>query len=128
MGTPKLRTDKLLVSVYARHGDTCHTSERADVHDSLKCASNLFADDYVLVAKFAYLQEAIDYAREGARRGVSMRLVSRITPIAYVSNYIPEGRELPEEWRGEGAYTISPRGDTGRIPALASQMFSETLR
>jgi hypothetical protein len=42
----------------------------------------------VLVAKFAYLQEAIDYCDAIGKRGVRSRLVSRIVPSApYVSEY-----------------------------------------
>ena len=73
----KLKTDKLAVRCYARHGDTCGLGEH---HDALGCASRLQADDYVLVAEFAYLQEASDYCREAAGRGVRMHLVSRIVP------------------------------------------------
>jgi hypothetical protein len=75
----KLKTDKLAVRVYARHGDTCPIAPHCV---SLGCASGLAPDDMVLVAQFAYLQEGIDYALEGARRGVATRLVSRIVPTA----------------------------------------------
>jgi hypothetical protein len=79
------RSDKLLVSVYALHGDTCSLAPHCE---SLGCASGFSADDYVLVARFAYLQEAIDYCQQVSQRGVNTRLVSRIVPSApYVSNY-----------------------------------------
>jgi hypothetical protein len=80
-----MRTDKLLVSVYALHGDTCSLAPHCE---SLGCASRLKPDDYVLVARFAYLQEAIDYCQQVSARGVNTRLVSRIVPSApYISNY-----------------------------------------
>ena len=87
--TGKLKTDKLAVRVHAKHGDTCSIAPHCT---SLGCASGCKPSDLVLVAQFAYLQEAIDYCQEGARRGVSMRLISRICPIPYVSNYEPNGR------------------------------------
>src|SRR3979490_3074156 len=83
---PRLKADKLLVSVYALHGDTCSLAPHCK---SLGCASGHAPDDYILSARFAYLQEAIDYCQEGARRGVNMRLVSRICSIPYVSDYTP---------------------------------------
>jgi|SRR5467141_4106198 len=84
----RLKTDRLLVSVYAHHGDTCSLAPHCK---SLGCASGHAPDDYVLVARFAYLQEAIDYCQEGARRGVNMRLVSRIVPTApHTSDYAPK--------------------------------------
>ena len=43
-------------------------------------ASGFWADDYVLAARFAYLQEAIDYCLEGSKRGVRMKLISRLVP------------------------------------------------
>jgi hypothetical protein len=88
----RLKTDKLLVSVYALHGDTCSLAPHCK---SLGCASGCAPDDYVLSARFAYLQEAIDYCQAVARRGVHARLVSRIVPTApYVSNYAPETVEV----------------------------------
>lgn len=83
---PKLKTDKLLVSCYARHGDMCGLAPHCR---SLGCASGHDSDDYVLVARFAYLQEAIDYCQSGAKRGVNMRFVSRICSPAYTSDYTP---------------------------------------
>lgn len=81
----KLKTDKLAVSVYANHGDTCSNAPHCK---SLGCASGLESDDYVLSARFAYLQEAIDYAMAISARGVRARLVSRIVPgKPYVSDY-----------------------------------------
>lgn len=82
-----LKTDKLAVSVYARHGDTCSLAPHCK---SLGCASRHEPDDYILSARFAYLQEAIDYCQACSARGVSMRLVSRICPTPYVSDY-PKG-------------------------------------
>jgi hypothetical protein len=85
-----LKTDSLAVSVYARHGDTCGLEDSYGRHDSLGCASGHKSDDLVLVARFAYLQEAIDYCQECNRRGVCVRLVSRIVPKApFVRNYAP---------------------------------------
>lgn len=82
------RTDSLAVSVYARHGDTCGLEDSYGHHDSLGCANGFKADDMVLVARFAYLQEAIDYCQQVGARGVNTRLVSRIVPSApYVSEY-----------------------------------------
>jgi hypothetical protein len=81
----RLRSDKLLVSVYAHHGDTCSLAPNCE---SLGCASSCASDDYVLSARFAYLQEAIDYCQAIAGRGVRSRLVSRIVPTApFVSDY-----------------------------------------
>jgi hypothetical protein len=81
------RTDKLLVSCYVRHGDTCGLDLAH--HDLLGCASRYKADDFVLVAKFAYLQEAIDYCLDGARRGCQMKLVSKICAEPFIKQYIP---------------------------------------
>ena len=52
----RVRTDKLSVSCYALHGDICSLAPHCR---SLGCASGLRSDDYVLVARFAYFQEAI---------------------------------------------------------------------
>jgi len=87
----KTRTDKLAVSVYALHGDTCSLAPHCK---TLGCASGLASDDYVLVARFVYFQEAIEYCQSCAKRGVNMRLVSRIVPTApYISNYAPPKTE-----------------------------------
>jgi hypothetical protein len=81
----RLKSDKLLVSVYAHHGDTCCNAPHCE---TLGCASGFKSDDYVLSARFAYLQEAIDYAQAIAARGVRACLVSRIVPgVPYVSDY-----------------------------------------
>jgi hypothetical protein len=81
----KLKTDKLTVSVYANHGDTCSVAPHCV---SLGCASGHAPDDYVLSAKFSYLQEALDWTMAVSARGVRVRLVSRIVPSAvYVSDY-----------------------------------------
>jgi hypothetical protein len=80
-----LKTDKLAVSVYAHHGDTCTNAPHCE---SLGCASGFKSEDFVLSAKFAYLQEAIDYAQAVSSRGVRVRMVSRIISSApYVSDY-----------------------------------------
>jgi len=85
-----LKSDTLAVSVYARHGDTCGLADSYGHHDSLGCASRAKENDFVLVARFAYLQEAIDYCQAVAQRGVNTRLVSRIVPTApFVRNYTP---------------------------------------
>lgn len=89
----RTRSDVLAVSVYARHGDTCGLADSYGHHDSLGCASGFKQDDMVLVARFAYLQEAIDYCDVVGKRGVRTRLVSRIVASApYVSEY-PKIRE-----------------------------------
>jgi hypothetical protein len=80
----KLKTDKLLVSVYVSHGDTCSNAPHCK---SLGCASGHDADDYVLSAKFAYFQEGLDYAEYVSKNGVRARLVSKIGPTPYVSDY-----------------------------------------
>jgi hypothetical protein len=81
------RNDKLLVSVYALHGDTCSLAPHCK---SLGCASGFESTDYVLSARFAYLQEAIDYAQAVVARGVRVRLVSRIVPTApFIRDYSP---------------------------------------
>lgn len=80
-----LKTDKLAVSVYAHHGDTCSNAPHCE---SLGCASGHKSEDYVLSARFAYLQEAIDYCQAVSARGVRVKLVSRIVSGApYVSDY-----------------------------------------
>jgi hypothetical protein len=81
------RSDKLLVSIYALHGDTCSLAPHCK---SLGCASGFDATDYVLSARFAYLQEAIDYAQAITKRGVNTRLISRIVPSApFIRDYAP---------------------------------------
>lgn len=82
-----LRTDSTLVSVYAKHGDTCGLQDSYGHHDSLGCASGFKAADYVLVARFAYFQEAIEYCEMIGKRGVNSRLVSHLCKPAYTSNY-----------------------------------------
>lgn len=84
----KNRTDKLLVSVYALHGDTCSLAPHCK---PLGCASGFDSTDYVLSAKFAYLQEALDYADSVVTRGVHVRVVSRIVPtIPFIREYSPK--------------------------------------
>jgi hypothetical protein len=86
-----IRNDKLLVSVYALHGDTCSLAPHCK---SLGCASGFESTDYVLSARFAYLQEAIDYAMSVVNRGVHVRLVSRIVPTApFIRDYSPAKKE-----------------------------------
>lgn len=83
------RTDKLAVSCYAKHGDMCSNAPHCE---SLGCASGLASEDYVLVAKFAYLQEAIDYCLDGTKCGVNMRLVSRICKPLFTREYAPQAK------------------------------------
>lgn len=81
----RIRADKLAVSCYALHGDMCCNAPHCR---SLGCASGFWADDHVLVARFAYLQEAIDYCLEGSSRGVHMKLISRLVPgKPFISDY-----------------------------------------
>lgn len=80
----RLKKDKLAVRVYAQHGDCCSLAPHCE---SLGCASGHKPDDYVLSAAFAYFQEALDYAQAIAARGVSARVVSRISTKPYVSDY-----------------------------------------
>jgi len=88
-----LKTDKLAVRCYARHGDMCGIDQH---HDSLGCASGFKAEDMVLVAQFAYLAEASDYCRDAAHRGVNMRLVSRIVPsIPFVEDFLATDSTSP---------------------------------
>jgi len=42
----------------------------------------------MLSARFAYLQEGLDYAEAVSKRGVRVRLISRIVPTApYTTDY-----------------------------------------
>jgi hypothetical protein len=80
-----LRNDKLAVAVYARHGDSCTLAPHCK---SLGCASGFESNDYVLVCRFAYLQEALDYCESVSKRGVRVRLVSKIVESCpFVSDY-----------------------------------------
>lgn len=99
-----LRTDALKVSVYCKHGDSCGLQDEYGHHDSLGCASGYKAEDYVLSARFAYLQEAVDYAQAVASRGVNVRLVSRICAEPYVSDYPKQyaGEMANDKFAGEG--------------------------
>ena len=106
----KLKSDNLAYSVYAKHGDTCGLAPHCK---NLGCASGHTSEDYVLSAKFAYLQEAIDYAQECARRGVRVRMVGRATKTPYISDYTPA--ELQHLATGE-TYVIWPNGTTGFLP------------
>lgn len=82
----KLRTDKLLVGVYVSHGDTCSCAPHCK---ALGCASGFDSSDFVLSARFAYLQEAIDYCQYVSKNGVRARLVSHIAGkhAPYTSDY-----------------------------------------
>jgi hypothetical protein len=101
----KLKTDKLAVSVYAHHGDTCSNAPHCK---SLGCASGFASDEFVLSAKFAYLQEAIDYAQAISARGVRARLVSRIVAGApYISDYPKAGKDA----RTPTNFTVVAVGD-----------------
>jgi hypothetical protein len=94
------KTDELAVSVYANHGDTCGLQDSYNHHDSLGCASGFKAADFVLVAKFGYLQEAIDYCEAVGKRGVRTNLVSRIVPTApYTSSYPKETAEKAAQFK-----------------------------
>ena len=84
----RIRADKLSISCYALHGDICSVVPHCG---SLGYASGFWADDYVLVARFAYLQEGIDYCLEGSARGVHMKLISRLVPSKpFISDYPKE--------------------------------------
>jgi hypothetical protein len=85
----RVRTDKLAVSCYALHGDMCSLAPHCK---SLGCASRLASDDYVLVARFAYFQEAIDYCQQASSRGVRMKLNSRLLPTNPTSLTTPRRR------------------------------------
>jgi hypothetical protein len=81
----KIKSDKMAVRIYARHGDTCAVAPHCK---SLGCASGHEPDDYVLRAGFACLQDAIDYALLVSGRGVRVRLISHIVPSApFISDY-----------------------------------------
>ena len=67
------KTDELRYAVYARHGDICGC-ESQGVRD---CGSRMKYGDYVLVARFAYLTEAIDHAQMVAARGVHAAIRSK---------------------------------------------------
>jgi hypothetical protein len=83
MRKPKPST--LQVSIFAKHGDTCCLAPHCE---SLGCASGFKSEQFELVARFTYLQEAIDYAQAIQKRGVSARLVSKIVPSApHTSEY-----------------------------------------
>ena len=82
------KKENLDVACLALHGDMCSNAPHCE---SLGCSSGLKPDDYSLVAKFRYLQEAIDYCVDGAKRGVHMRLVSTIAGDSdpFVRDYEP---------------------------------------
>jgi hypothetical protein len=95
-----IKTDKLAVSVYALHGDTCGLAPHCK---SLGCASGFDSTDWVLSAKFAYLQEAIDYAEAVSKRGVRVRLVSRIMPCAGLRVRVrPNGAQIMSDKLNSG--------------------------
>jgi hypothetical protein len=86
----KNRPDKLDVYVYALHGDTCGIAPHCE---SLGCASGFKSSDYVLSARFAYLQEAIDYCQQITGRGVHVRMVSKIVSSApFIRKYAPAAK------------------------------------
>ena len=98
--TPNYRWNKanLDVACLALHGDMCGNAPHCE---SLGCGSGFKPDDYVLVAKFRYLQEAIDYCAEGAQRGVHMRLISTIAGDSdpFVRDYEPNKQTKVDEVR-----------------------------
>ena len=92
-----IKTDKLLVSVYAKHGDTCGLTDRYGHHDTLGCASGYKENDYVLVARFAYFQEGLEYAKAIGERGVHSRVISRLASEPYITDY---PKEYPVTFHG----------------------------
>jgi hypothetical protein len=64
-----IRSDDLHFLIYTRHGDSCNCVPG-------QCASGYQPHDYVLAAKHAYFQEAIDVAVTWAARGVNCRIKS----------------------------------------------------
>jgi hypothetical protein len=132
----RIKSDKLDVRVYARHGDSCSLENEYGHHDSLGCASGFKADDFSLVASFTYLQEAIDYAINGARRGVSMRLVSRIVPKSPMTvDYVPAAHEQryanrPVRQWAESVRLVHPNGNAdsfGRKPQQIAEPMSNAV-
>ena len=77
------------VACLAKHGDMCRNAPHCE---SLGCASGLRPDDYQLVAKFRFLQEAIEYCIDGAKKGVHMRLISTIASDSdpFIRDYEPQ--------------------------------------
>jgi hypothetical protein len=68
-----LKTDKLEYKVYAKHGDMCLCSESWSGSFE-HCVTGHKPTDYVLVASFAYLTEALDYCEYANKRKVSVQL------------------------------------------------------
>jgi hypothetical protein len=66
------RSDTLNFAIYTRHGDSCCCQSMAPN----TCASKCNPDDYVLAARFSYLQEALEVIEKWNKRGVSCKLRS----------------------------------------------------
>lgn len=107
----KLKTDNLAYSVYVRHGDMCGLDPHGK---TLGCASGFDSSDYVLVAKFTYLQEAIDYAQGAAKKGVRARLVGRVTKVPYISDYTPAEKQ---HLANGSTFVVWPDGNVGHLPS-----------
>jgi hypothetical protein len=65
-----IRTDTLTFSIYTRHGDSCGCEN----WPPNTCISRCQPNDYVLAAKFSYLQEALDVVERWQKRGVACKL------------------------------------------------------
>ena len=92
------KSDELRYAIYARHGDMCSLEDEYGHHDSLGCASKMKSNDYVLVARFAYLTEAIDYAQlvSSGSRGVRVHLRSqRYGSKSYDVSEYPKDVSMP---------------------------------
>jgi hypothetical protein len=66
-----IRTDTLDFAIFTRHGDSC------GCQPANPCYKGYHPDDYVLAAKFTYLQEALDVIQKWQARGVSCKLRSK---------------------------------------------------
>lgn len=108
----RLKTDDLCYRVYAKHGDMCGLAPNCK---SLGCASGHDTDDYVLSAQFAYFQEAIDYAQSCAKRGVRMRLISRVKGMTpQTSDYTPAEKQ---HLATGSTFVVWANGSTGFLAA-----------
>ena len=102
------KTDELRYAIYARHGDMC-SCERDGVRD---CGTGRAYDDYVLVARFVFLTEAIDYAQAVSTgdRGVRVRLRSR--------------RYGPQAVYDVSSYPFASSAETGKAHEIAAHVTS----